>query len=75
MKHPNLNSADLTERMKRDAGWSWGGIIGAVLVAITVLASIIAYTPNMATGSSRTVSDPSTTVQGSDAPVPSGTAQ
>jgi hypothetical protein len=75
MKHRDLNSADLAERTRHDAGWSWGGIFGAILVGITVLASIIAYTPNMATGSSRTVSDPSTTAQGSDAPVPSGTVQ
>jgi hypothetical protein len=75
MKHRTLNSAALAERTKHDAGWSWGGIIGAILVAITVLASIIGYTPNMATGSSSTVSDPSTMAQGSDAPVPSGIAQ
>ena len=71
MKHRNLNSADLTERMKRDAGWSWGGIIGAILVAITHLASIIAYTPNMATDTSSTV----TTAQGSDASVQSEIAR
>ena len=65
----------------RDFRWSRGGIVGAV-VAILVIAAIIAYGTNKtstdtAAGPNTTMSQPSTTGQGSGAPAgaPGGMAR
>jgi hypothetical protein len=64
-----------------DAGWSRGGIVGAI-VAIAVVAAIIAYGTNRtstdtATGPNTTISEPSTTGQGGGGPAgaPGGIAR
>jgi hypothetical protein len=64
-----------------DAGWSRGGIVGAI-VAIAVVAAIIAYgtnrtSTNTATGPNTTMSEPSTTGQGGGSPAraPTGIAR
>jgi hypothetical protein len=64
-----------------DAGWSRGGIVGAI-VAIAVVAAIIAYGNNRtstdtAKGPNTTMSEPSTTGQGGGAPAgaPGGIAR
>jgi hypothetical protein len=64
-----------------NAGWSRGGVVGAI-VAIVIVAAIIAYgtnrtSTNTATGPNMTTSEPSTTGEGDSGPAgaPSGIAR
>ena len=81
MTYRDPYSDRVTNADPSDAGWSRGGIVGAI-VAIAVVAAIIAYGTNRtstdtATGPNTTMSEPSTTGQGGEAPAgaPGGIAR